>query len=265
MNILKTFKLTSTSKTNGKFDYKHLAFIIGLLFLSNLLTFKLFQNNFVQTGRISGYHEQPPSQQVNHKESHSLYLIDQARTYVHNTDAFERKVREVSRMLNIPPEWLMAVMHSESRFDASVKNHLGSGATGLIQFMPTTAKEHDITTDKLRNMNHIEQLDYVFQYLNKYRSKYGEYHSLTSLYLGILYPKAIGEEYCYTLYASPSKAYKMNAGLDEDKDNRVTVMDIDKRMKRKYKTAYMIDKDGQEKRSQYGEAKQSWSGFFNKN
>ncbi len=257
MNFLNNFNTAKGSQSNNKYDYRQLAFIIGLLLITNVVTFKLFQSNFIQQRQVAQHQNDHHYNNNGHQakytnKSASLYLLDQAATYVYDVEAFERKVREVARGLDVPPEWLMAVMHSESRFDASVKNQLGSGATGLIQFMPTTAKEHNITTDKLRNMNHIEQLDYVYNYLNGYRQKYGDYKSLTSLYLGILYPKAIPEEYCYTLYASPSKAYKMNAGLDEDKDNRVTVMDIDKRMKRKYKTAYMVDKNNGEKQSFIG-------------
>ena len=34
---------------------------------------------------------------------------------------------------------------AESRFDASAQNHKGSGAVGLIQFMPTTLREMNLT------------------------------------------------------------------------------------------------------------------------
>ena len=141
-------------------------------------------------------------------------------------------------MLNVPPEWLMAVMYSESQFDASVLNHKGSGATGLIQFMPATASDLNVSMQRLRDMNHTQQLEYVYLYLQKVRERYGEYDSLTDLYLAILYPKARKQDLCYTMYAKPSKSYKQNSGLDENKDGRVTVSDIDRRMMRLYPTAY---------------------------
>lgn len=209
-------------------QFKHLVIIVIILLCSNFLTYWVISSIFGKS---------PP-------EKESLYLINQAKKYVYDVHAFEEKVREVSDKLAIPPEWLMAVMHSESRFDASVKNHKGSGATGLIQFMPATAKDINITVDKLRNMNHIEQLDFVYTYLNgkrKYHKK--DFKSLTDLYLAILYPKAMNEDNCYTLYAKPSKSYKMNVGLDNNKDGQVTVQDIDKRMKRVYPQAYIVDKD----------------------
>ncbi|HMS50722.1 MAG TPA: hypothetical protein PKD56_00220, partial [Chitinophagales bacterium] len=73
----------------------------------------------------------------------------------------------------------------------------------------------------------------------------GNFKSLTQLYLGILYPKALEEDNsCLTLFAKPAEAYRMNSGLDEDKDGVITVKDIDRRMKRIFPTAYMTEKDG---------------------
>ncbi|MFN0201585.1 MAG: transglycosylase SLT domain-containing protein [Bacteroidia bacterium] len=171
-----------------------------------------------------------------------LYLLDRAGMYVTDLPAFEKKVKSVSQRLNIPPEWLMSVMYSESKFNAEVENLRGSGAIGLIQFMPATAKDMGTSVNYIKKLGPVEQLEYVYQYLDIFRRKYGEYKSLTDLYLAILYPKARPEEMCYSLYAQPSKAYKQNSGLDIDKDGRVTVSDIDKRMKRLFGPAYIIEK-----------------------
>lgn len=171
--------------------------------------------------------------------SSRLYLLGQASVFVEDVSSFEYKVREVSDRLNIPPEWLMSVMYSESKFDAGVANYKGSGATGLIQWMPNTAKDFGITTAELKTMTHVEQLEYVYKYLDRMRRSYGEYNSLTELYLAILYPVAIKQDYCYALYEHPSRAYKQNSGLDENKDKQVTKSDIDKRMKRVFPTAYI--------------------------
>jgi Transglycosylase SLT domain len=176
------------------------------------------------------------------KADNKLYLLDKAAAHVSDTEAFEEKVREVSAKLEIQPEWLMSVMFSESRFDAQVLNRKGSGAVGLIQWMPATAAGMNTSTAALRQMDHVAQLDYVYKYLQNVRTKYGNYENLTELYLGILFPKAISGDQCFTLYANPSVQYKQNAGLDEDKDGRVTVSDIDRRMQRIYPTAYMKGK-----------------------
>lgn len=174
--------------------------------------------------------------------SEDLYLIDKAGLFVSETRRFEDKVRDISNLLNIPPEWLMAVIYAESRFDPAVVNYQGSGAVGLIQFLPGTAAELDVSSERLRRMDALQQLEYVFMYLQNTLDRYGEFGSLTDLYLAILYPKAIGQDPCYTLFGKPSKAYERNSGLDEDRDGRITVSDIDKRMKRLFPTAYMMEK-----------------------
>ncbi len=171
-----------------------------------------------------------------------LYLLDKAGIFVRETAQFENKVKEISNMLDIPVEWLMAVMYAESKFDASIYNHKGSGAVGLIQFMPSTAMDMNISAERLSRMDHVQQLEYVYIYLQRVREKYGDYASLTDLYLGILYPKARNQDECYTLYAKPSVSYSQNSGLDENGDGRVTISDIDQRMERLFPTAYNLKK-----------------------
>lgn len=202
-----------------------------LVLATNFITYALF---------TPGMFVAAPSASYSNSHRTELYLMDKASKFVLDVRGFDKKVRKVAKKLEIPPEWLMAVMYSESSFDASVANRKGSGATGLIQFTATTAKEMNTTIEKLRNLNHIEQLDYVYKYLNTVKKRYGSYKSLTDLYLGILYPRALDQDYCYTLYAKPSLTYSRNAGLDEDKDGRVTVSDIDKRMQRIFPTAFAI-------------------------
>lgn len=167
-----------------------------------------------------------------------LYLMQEASIYVEDPPAFEGRVREVANALHVPAEWLMAVMYSESRFDPHVRNRKGSGAIGLIQWMPFSARELGTSTQELATMTAVEQLDYVEDYLQQARERYGEYHSLADLYLAILFPKARGEEACYVMYELPSVTYRQNAGLDENQDGRVTPSDIDRRMKRLYPTAW---------------------------
>ncbi len=219
-----------------KFDKKRLYQLWVKQHLKAILVFVLLSNFATYT--FSHW----TSEKKNNDEPQRLYLLETAEPYVYDVGDFERKVRKISKKLDIPPEWLMAVMHSESRFDASVANFKGSGATGLIQFMPTTAKDFDITTAKLRNLNHVQQLDYVYAYFDAKRKQYKPYETLTDLYLAVLYPKALGEDYCYTMYAEPSKNYEMNKGLDINTDGRVTVQDIDLFLKKKYMTAYGVQK-----------------------
>lgn len=217
-----------------------LSFLLVTIVVSNLLSHTFFNPNAFG---------KPPKE--------PLYLMEKAAMFVSDTESFEQKVRDVAARLGVQPEWLMAVMYSESRFDAAAINLKGSGAVGLIQFMPATAGGMRTNTDKIRNMTHTEQLEYVYDYLNNVRQKYGAFENLTELYLAILFPKALEGDYCYSLYERGSQAYKQNAGLDEDKNGRVTVGDIDKRMQRIFPKAYIA---GKQKK---GAEEESTTGYVN--
>lgn len=210
-------------------SYKSVGCIVLLVLLSNITTY------------FYGGHYRNIDKEA--RKRNELYLLSEAKNYVYDIKKFENKVCQVSRRLDVPPEWLMAVMHSESRFDASVSNYKGSGATGLIQFMPGTVKDYDVTIKQLRNMNHVEQMDFVYEYLKDKQQRYHDFESLTDMYLAILYPQALAEDFCYTLYAAPNQAYRQNSGLDQDRDGRVTVSDVDKYLKRIYPSAYMLNKE----------------------
>ncbi|MEL6671667.1 MAG: transglycosylase SLT domain-containing protein [Bacteroidota bacterium] len=203
--------------------------VVALVLGSNYLSHRFWNPQHVMAG-ISPL----PVQQE------ELYLLDKAALFVPDTYSFSQKVQEIAGMLQVPPEWLMAVMYAESKFDASVYNYKGSGAVGLIQFMPATAASLNASAERLSRMGPVQQLEYVYLYMEQVRQRYGAYQSLTDFYLAILYPKARGQDYCYTLYATPSKAYRQNKGLDEDKDGRVTVSDIDRRMKRLFPKAFVL-------------------------
>ncbi len=177
------------------------------------------------------------------KPKDQLYLLDEAGRFIPDTESFSSKVKEVSQELQVPPEWIMAVMKAESGFNPTVRNKKGSGAVGLIQFMPAVAKELQVRPSELAQMEAHIQMDFVQQYLQQVRARYGEYQSLTDLYLGILYPKARYQDPCFALYAKPSKSYIQNAGLDENGDGVVSIHDIDQRMKRMFPIAYMINKE----------------------
>ncbi|WP_081963617.1 transglycosylase SLT domain-containing protein [Hoeflea sp. BAL378] len=136
-------------------------------------------------------------------------------------DAFKRKTIALCRRLEMEPDHLMAIMAFETgrSFDPAVTNRAGSGATGLIQFMPATAKALGTTTARLATMSALEQLDYVEKYLAPYAGRMGD---LDSAYMAVLYPRAVGREPGHVLFRKGSVAYKLNRGLDANGDGRVT-------------------------------------------
>lgn len=116
---------------------------------------------------------------------------------------------------------LMACIAFESghTFKSDVRNMAGSGATGLIQFMPTTARDLGTTTDNLAKMTPVEQLKYVEKYFKPYAKKI---KSLSDMYMAILLPKYIGAADDIYLFNEGTIAYRQNSGLDVNKDGHVT-------------------------------------------
>lgn len=118
------------------------------------------------------------------------------------------------------PSWLMACMAFESgeTFSPKVKNSAGSGATGLIQFMPATARGLGTSTDKLAAMTAVQQLEFVKLYFKPYANRI---NSLSDMYMAILLPKYIGRPEDSVLF-DEGEQYRQNAGLDANKDHRIT-------------------------------------------
>ena len=136
-------------------------------------------------------------------------------------EAFRRRVVEIAADLGCDPNHLMAAMAFETgeSFSPSVRNAAGSGATGLIQFMPSTATLLGTTTAALARMTPERQLDYVAKYFLPYR---GRLRTIEDVYMAILWPAAIGKPSEHVLFKAPSKTYAQNKGLDKDRDGRVT-------------------------------------------
>jgi soluble lytic murein transglycosylase-like protein len=70
---------------------------------------------------------------------------------------FQEKVVQIAERLGTNPNFLMAVMSFETggTFSPSVRNQAGSGAVGLIQFMPRTAQGLGLTKRAAGHDNHL--------------------------------------------------------------------------------------------------------------
>lgn len=143
------------------------------------------------------------------------------------TPVFANKVRAIADEMLMPPReganWLMACMAFETAetFRSDVRNGAGSGAVGLIQFMPRTAEELGVTTEQLARMMPETQLDYVYKYFRPYR---GRLRTLSDTYMAILWPAAIGKPESHVLWSSTSHptTYRQNVGLDVDGNWSIT-------------------------------------------
>ena len=138
-------------------------------------------------------------------------------------DDFNAAVIKLSKDLGwteLHASWLMACIAFETgeTFDPSIRNAAGSGAVGLIQFMPRTAQGLGTTSEKLAAMTAVDQLVYVKKYMKPYADKI---ESLSDMYMAIFAPKAVGKPPDFILYSSGAP-YRMNAPLDTNKDGKIT-------------------------------------------
>lgn len=155
---------------------------------------------------------------------------------------FERKVRNICQLLEINPNWLMMLMFLESGLNAQAVNkqpgdpadpytRAAKRATGLIQFMPSTARGHGTTTQQLYKMSAIEQLDYVYKYFRKHS---GKIHSYYDLYLYNFFPAAIGKPDTWIVQAKGIPASiiaSQNKGFDLNQDHQITVGEIKQKIR----------------------------------
>jgi hypothetical protein len=144
---------------------------------------------------------------------------------IKNKDAFINKVIAISARLDIDPNWLMHVMWNESRLNPAIVNSK-TAATGLIQFMPTTARELGTSVALLAKMSNIQQLDYVEKYLSRYKSKIDSY---VDLYFSVFFPVAMGKPLNWVLQTSkltPALIASQNPSFDLNKDRQLTVAEV---------------------------------------
>lgn len=134
---------------------------------------------------------------------------------------FRARVLHMAVRLRVNPSWLMAIMAFETgrTFSPSARN-AQSGATGLIQFMPGTARELNTTVEALAAMSAVEQLDYVERYFARYAATTAD--TLASWYMVVLWPAARDDPDDATLFASGTIAYAQNRALDVNNDGKVT-------------------------------------------
>jgi hypothetical protein len=175
-----------------------------------------------------------------------------------NKDAFLKKLTDISADLQVQPDWIMVLMNSETggtfnpqivnKQASSVKGYDENGkvfkpagtpdstndyeraryrATGLIQFMPATAKHLGTTNQALYKLNNVQQLDYVHKYFLPVK---GKIKGFEDLYLYAFYPYAVGKPDTYIIGSEKGDNYakeivKENP-LDVNKDGVLSVSEF---------------------------------------
>lgn len=137
---------------------------------------------------------------------------------------FYSRVLDISKNLGTDPNNLLAVMSFETggTFSPSIKNMVNKKATGLIQFMPSTAESLGTTTDELSKMSATDQLTFVEAYLSPFK---GKLKKLSDLYMAVFMPKFIRATEEATVALEGTKTYSQNQGLDINKDGAISKLE----------------------------------------
>jgi hypothetical protein len=140
---------------------------------------------------------------------------------------FKKKLEKVAGALGVKSSDLTAIFKQESGINPAAVNAT-SGATGLIQFMPDTARRLGTTTADLAKMDGVQQLDYVYKYFKMTGVGNG---TLGDLYMAVFMPKYIGYPDSHVLGQNGAsgfsgKVYAQNKGLDRNRDGAITIADI---------------------------------------
>jgi len=137
---------------------------------------------------------------------------------VTKSDLYE--LSKIADKYGIPLQWMINLIQFESAktFNPAIKNNIG--ATGLIQFLPSTANWLGTTTDKLSKMTFKEQLKFVDLYLSRILKNYlvngkiPDNFTQGDVFMAIFYPSAIGKPN----FVFPENVRKANAGISKPYD-----------------------------------------------
>ncbi|OPK06719.1 hypothetical protein BZ164_00920 [Pseudomonas veronii] len=140
-------------------------------------------------------------------------------------EAFRAKVTAIANNLSLQPNWLMAVMAFETGYTFSpAERNQGSSATGLIQFLQSTAVALGTTTARLARMTAVQQLDWVEKYYKAVPAS--RIKNLGDAYLAVLFPAAIGRPDAFVMWQRDTGQYQReyadNSGLDREKKGYIT-------------------------------------------
>ena len=142
-----------------------------------------------------------------------------------NKDAFIAELQRYCNLLGFDPEWLMTVMYAESRVNEKARNPK-TKATGLIQFMPSTAKGLNTTVDALYNLTNVQQLYFVYLYFKPFA---GRVHSVYDLYKCVFFPAMLGKAddwVAQTSSLSAETVAKYNPIIDMNHNHQITVSEF---------------------------------------
>lgn len=132
---------------------------------------------------------------------------------------FINAIEELADRRGISTSELYKVIQGESGFNPRAQN--ASGATGLFQFMPATARELGTSIERIKEMSPREQVELYDRYLERW-----DYNSNNRLGIMQAAPAFANREEDAVIYARGSAAWEQNPGWRERGDGDITVRSI---------------------------------------
>lgn len=125
------------------------------------------------------------------------------------TEPFAEAVVALAKRLRVDPFSLTNLMYFESGLNPGAVNR-SSGASGLIQFMPSTAARLGTSVQAIRQMGAMQQLPLVEAYLGRIQAQYGRLRRPRDLMLAVFYPAYIGAP---SIKPFPAAVSRANPGI----------------------------------------------------
>ena len=149
-------------------------------------------------------------------------ILEHFKVSLDDKDLFLYKLNKASDTLGVKPEWLLKVICKESRANPKAINPL-SKATGLIQWLPSTARDLGTSTDDIYHMSIDEQFELSIKYFRR-QNVLHKVSSYEDLYLAVFYPKAVGMGDDYIIGHVGSNVVRQNYPIA--KNGIITVRDF---------------------------------------
>jgi hypothetical protein len=153
-------------------------------------------------------------------------VLDIAGLRQNTTSGFRSALAEMALSLGLDPSFVAGCMAIETgrTYSPSIRNPF-TNATGLIQFMPATARAMGTTVDELARMSATQQLEYVKRFFRPHVGRIrpnvpGDY------YLAVFYPAYVGRDASTVIFSAGEAGYAQNVGLDRNGDGVITAGDV---------------------------------------
>lgn len=141
------------------------------------------------------------------------------------SNAERYKLIQVAESVGADPDILAAVISLETggTFDPGIQNP-STKATGLIQFIPSTARSLGTSTEALRRMTVCQQLDVVQAFYKKVAR--GGIRIPGDEYVAVFAPDFRGRPDSTVVYSRGQDGYDQNQGLDTNGDGVIRVGEL---------------------------------------